>query len=103
MEEQTDSSRPQPNGWYQRQLWREPFPADRARAVQVRRALAGLGLYPRRDLAQNPNLAVMEANHRAALPEIVAELNRSDLAALLYVARLLAIVPREADWFEQGN
>lgn len=57
-------------------------------------------LYPRRDLGQNPNLGVMEANHRAALPEILTELDRSDLAALLYVARLMATVPREADWFE---
>ncbi|GIK38072.1 MAG: hypothetical protein BroJett011_19050 [Chloroflexota bacterium] len=103
MEDETDSSKPQPNGWYQRQLWREPFPADRTRAAQVRRTLASLCLYPRRDLAQNSNLGVMEANHRAALPEIMAELDRSDLAALLYVARLLATVPREADWFEQGS
>lgn len=100
MEDETVSSQPQPNGWYQRQLWREPFPADRTLAVQVRRALTDLCLYPRRDLAQNSNLGVMEANHRAALPEIIAELDRSDLAALLYVARLLATVPGEAERFK---
>jgi hypothetical protein len=103
MENQANSNEAQPNHWYQCQLWRAPFPPDRGLATQVRRALANLHLYPRRDLAQNANLGVMEANHRAALPEIIAELDRSDLAALLYVARLLATVPREPDWFKRAR
>ena len=94
MKHQTGSNEAQPNRWYAEQLWRVPFPADQARAAHLRCALAELKLYPQRDLALNPNLEVMEANHRAALPEIMAELDRSDLAALLHVARLLALAPR---------
>ena len=95
MQQDVEPAAAQPNGWYHRQLWREPFPSDEAWATQLRQALVDLRLHPRRDLAQNPNLATMEANHRAALPEILAELDRTDLAIVLQIARLLAVVPRD--------
>lgn len=89
----------QPNRWYYEQLWRVPFPPDPDRARRVRQALVELKLYPRYDLSQNPNLGAMEANYRAALPDIIAELDRSDLAVVLEVARLLALTPREPGVF----
>ncbi len=87
---------PQPNRWATEQRWRYPFPPDRQRANAVRQALRELGLYPRCDLAKNENLGVLEANCRAALPDMVAELDRTDVVALVPFARLLAWGPREA-------
>ncbi len=99
MQKEADTA--QPNEWYYDQLWRFPFPPDQAWAHRVRQTLAELDIYPRRDLVQNPNLEIMEANYRAALPDIIAELDRSDLAAVLYVARLLATVKREPGVFRR--
>ncbi len=96
MKQQAKKTKAQPNRWVTEQWWRYLMPNDRRRANAVRRALRELGLYPRCDLAKNENLAVFEANCRAALPDMVAELDRTDVVALVTIARLLALVPREA-------
>ena len=90
----------QPQRWYREQLWRYPFPHDWPRAEQVRQALIELCLYPSYDLATNDNLAGMEANYRAALPDMIAELDRTDLAAVTDMVRLLAVVPRLPSFFK---
>lgn len=81
-----------PNGWATRQHWRYPLPNDQQQARQLRHTLRRLRLSPRRDLSQWPHLAVWEANCRAALPDIVAELNRNDIITLTTIARLLVLV-----------
>lgn len=55
-----------------------------------------MGLYPRYDLTENPRLAGWEANCRAALPDMLAALDRTDLIAVTDLARLLVVVSREA-------
>jgi hypothetical protein len=52
------------------------------------------------DQSGDPGLAVMEANHRAALHQIVDELDPTDLTAVFNLARLLLLVPREPGLFE---
>jgi hypothetical protein len=42
----------------------------------------------------------MEANHRAALHQIVDELDPTDLTAVFNLARLLLLVPRQPGLFE---
>jgi hypothetical protein len=75
-------------------------PHDEIGAGRARHALAAEGLYPTRDQAGDPGLAVMEANHRAALHQIADELDPTDLTALFNLARLLLLVPREPGLFE---
>lgn len=82
-----------PNNWATKQHWRYPFPNDHLQAHELRRALRKLRLYPRSDLNQKEHLAVWEANCRAALPDIIADLDRTDVIALTTIARLLALVP----------
>ena len=89
----------QPNRWHTEQRWRCPLPGDRKGAAQVRQALVALKLYPRCDLAKNDNLAIWEANRRAALPDMLAELDRTDLIVVSSLVRLLALVPREPGLF----
>ncbi len=84
---------PQPNRWYTEQWWRYPFPNDQQQADALRRALHELLSLYRCDLAKNDNLGVWEANCRATLPDMIAELDRTDVVALATVARLLAVVP----------
>jgi len=101
MKNQTDSTSIQPTRWFRDRLWREPFLRDRERATEVREALVKVKIYPRYDLASNDNLAVMEANYRAALPDMIAALDRTDLAAVTDVVRLLAITPRSQHLFNK--
>jgi hypothetical protein len=75
-------------------------PHDEIGAGRARHALAAEGLYPTRDPAGDPGLAVMKANHRAALHQIVDELDPTDLTALFNLARLLRLVPRKPGLFE---
>jgi hypothetical protein len=97
----TPSPNAQPNQWYHEGMWREVLsPHDEIGARRARHALAAEGLYPTRDQAGDPGLAVMEANHRAALHQIVAELEPTDLTALFKLARLLLLAPREPGLFE---
>ena len=90
-----DGTTPEPNqAWLQQQAWRDKYPWDNEPAARARLALADLGLYPSRDLVTDEGLATYEANLRAALPQIIDELDRTDLSAVYDLARLLAIVPR---------
>jgi hypothetical protein len=57
-------------------------------------------------LAGDPGLALKEANERAALHQIVDELDRTDLAAVFNLARLLVLVPgagRLFEWMERDR
>ena len=88
----------QPNSWYHQELWRQVFlPEDEEKARRARRALADVGLYPTGIL--DPG-TVSEANHRAALHDIVDELDPTDLRAVLDLARLLVLIPRDPQLFE---
>ena len=91
----------QPQRWYREQLWRYPFPHDQRRARQIRKVLIKMQLYPSYDLATNDNLTGMEENYRAALPEMIAELDRTDLSVVTDVVRLLALVPRQPQIFKR--
>ena len=85
-----------PNRWATEQWWHRPMPNDQAHAKVLRQTLKALRLHPRYDLARMEHLAVWEANCRAALPEMIAALDRTDLVAITEIARLLAVVPRPA-------
>ncbi len=86
---------PEPGRWAREALWRFLFPNDEQQATALRRVLYEMLIYPRYDLATNENLAGQEANYRAALPAMVAELDRTELVAVVEVMRLLALVPRQ--------
>lgn len=85
--------------WLQQKCWRRENGDEAERGHQARRALVELALYPTGLLELDSAFAVMEANQRAALVEIVAELGRTDLAALYDLARLLALAPRDDEVF----
>lgn len=89
----------QPNKWYRDQIWRQPGSDTAERAGHIRRALADLVLYPAVPMEVDSGLAVLEANQRAALHDIVDELDRVDLAALFQLARLLVLFPRQDEIF----
>lgn len=80
--------------------WRQPAGDEAERGAKVRRALAELVLYPTRDLGLDSGFAVLEANQRAALEEMVAELDRTDVAALYHLVRLLVLAARDPAIFE---
>ncbi len=86
---------PPPGRWAREELWRFRFPNDEQQAQALRRMLYEMLIYPRYDLATNENLAGQEATYRAALPAMVAALDRTDLVVLVEMARLLAVIPRE--------
>lgn len=81
-------------------FWRKPRSLDETDAGNARRALAMCEFYPACDLGQDPGFAVAEANQRAALHQIVDALDRTDLQAVYSLARVLALVPRDAAIFE---
>lgn len=83
-----------PNAWYHERRWQETSPDEADAAHQLRLALADLCLYPAAPLETDPAFAVQEANHRAALYDLIGELDRTDLAALFRVARLLVLFLR---------
>lgn len=80
--------------------WRHPSGDEAERGAEVRRALADLWLYPTRDLGLDPGFAMLEVNQRAALAEMVAALDRTDLAALYHLVRLLVLAERDEGVFE---
>lgn len=89
-----------PNAWYHDRVWRETGLLDGPEVAQrVRLALADLDLYPAGPLEADPAFATQEANHRAALHDLVNELDRTDLAALFQAARLLLLFPKQTAVF----
>ena len=97
---ETGASGAQPNKWYYKEMWRTVYPWDEPKAIRVRHRIGEEGLYPIRDINDDPDLAASEANHRAALHQIVEELDRTDLRAVFDVARLLVLIPRDDEVFE---
>jgi hypothetical protein len=91
----------QPNRWHTEQWWRHPFPGDPARARALRHLLHRARFYPASDLAERPHLDGWEANSRATLPDMLAELDRTDVIAVADMVRLLALVPREPHFFRK--
>jgi hypothetical protein len=82
-------------------MWREVLsPRDEIGAGRARHTLAAAGLYPTRNQSGDPGLAVIEANHRAALHQIADELDPTDLTSVFNLVRLLRLVPREPGLFE---
>lgn len=75
-------------------------PLAEADAARARMALAGLSLYPTADLGQDPGYTVAEANWRAELHQMVDQLDRTDLAAVVGLVRLLVQVQRDPDLFK---
>lgn len=86
--------------WLQQKCWRRLTGDEPELGHQARRTLAILGLYPSGPLELDSAFAVLEENHRAVLGEIIAELSRTDLAALYELVRLLALSTRDDEVFE---
>jgi hypothetical protein len=82
-------------------FWRKPQSLDEMDAENARNALAMCSFYPTGDLNQDPGFEVSEAKERAALHQIVDALDRTDLAAVYTLARVLALVPRDPATFER--
>jgi hypothetical protein len=80
--------------------WSKVFPHDREDAANVRQALADLGFYPTADLGEDPDYAMAQTNYRAALHQVVEELDRTDLQAVFQLARPLMLVPRDPAIFD---
>jgi hypothetical protein len=92
-------SQVQPTEWYDQQTWRRLFSGEQVEADRARKALVNLELYPTGDLAES-TFDVEEVNHRAALHQIVDELDRADLRAVFNLARLLVLTPRVPTLFD---
>ena len=63
-------------------------------------ALVGLSLYPTKDLGEDPDYTVAEANWRAELPQMVDRLDCTALAAVVELVRPLVQVQRDPDIFK---
>lgn len=79
------------NEWYFNQAWRIPYPFDEQFADEIKQAL--YLWMPTADLNDDPGFATWEANTRAALVQIIDELDRNSLRPLFEAARSLALYP----------
>lgn len=68
---------------------------DAGLADEVRLALVDMMLYPAAALDDDGGFEVMEGVHREKLVDLIAQLSRTDLAAVYQVVRLLALFPRD--------
>ena len=89
----------QPNSWYVEAMWRELFSGEEEQARDLRMALADLLVYPFHPLTLANCPAVSVANHRAALHQVVDELDATEAHVLFNVGRLLLLVPRRREVF----
>jgi len=76
-------------------------PLTEADAANARMALVGLSLYPTKDLGEDPDYTVAEANWRAELHQMVDRLDCTDLAAVVELVRPLVQVQRDLDIFKR--
>lgn len=63
-------------------------------ANAVRQSLVDVGIFPTYDFDLDPGMEVYERNIRAALVELIQELDRTDLVAVYRAAQFLAQSPR---------
>ncbi len=79
--------------------WEQIDCIDRRDAINLYAALAAIELYPARDLAGEYPRQVIE--NRAALHNLIDRISDdNNLAAALYVVRLLALTERPAQMFD---
>jgi len=89
----------QPNAWFTAGMWRRLFKGEEEQARDLRLALADLMVYPFHPLTLANCPAVSVANHRAALHQVVDELDATEAHVLFNVGRLLLLVPRRREVF----
>lgn len=81
------------DAWVEDGDWRRVAPWEDQTGHEARRALADLYLYPSESLEDDTH-ALQAERYRAALHTIVDQLDRTDVAGLFKLARLLALDPR---------
>jgi len=82
----------EPNEWALDGLWRRYDQFDLIDAETLRRDLpSSIHIKSNTDWDGDPSLNTFEANHRATIAELVADLSRTDFIRLWYVAWLLAL------------
>lgn len=64
------------------------------KAAEIRTALADLGLYLTRNVNSDPGYAAFEGNARAWLPDLLGNLDRTEVIAVFQLVSILAAVPR---------
>lgn len=76
---------------------KKPLPFQIAQAHDARLSLASAALFPTSNINGRDDLATYEENMRRELPALVGELDRTDLAAVHQLVKLLAMTPRDDD------
>lgn len=91
-----------PNKWALEQMWRRVFSCDTADHIdRARAALASLLFYPSGIISNNPDFDGEEANYRYALHQMIDELPREDLRAVVGLCRLMVLFPKGAQEIAQ--
>jgi len=79
------------NDWFFNQNWLIQYSWDQQFADEIKEAMS-LWM-PTADMNNDPGQATWEANTRAALAQIISELDRNNLQPLFHAARALALFP----------
>ena len=74
---------------------RNSIPWDEKTAKAARIALADVGIYPTRNINDDPGQVVFEVTLRSYLPNLINKLDRTDLVAIYRLIHVLAVVPRQ--------